>query len=121
MLFLGLGTGLGSAMMVDGVVEPMGLGHLPYKHGKTYEHYLGLRGLERMGTKKWREYVTRVVEELKTALNADYVVLGGGNAKEIKKLPPKTRLGNNANAFLGGYRLWAGKAVAETRRSPSEH
>jgi polyphosphate glucokinase len=121
MLFLGLGTGLGSAMMVDGVVEPMELGHLPYKHGKTYEHYLGLRGLERMGTKKWREYVTRVVEELKTALNADYVVLGGGNAKKIKKLPPKTRLGNNANAFLGGYRLWAGKAVAETRRSPSEH
>jgi polyphosphate glucokinase len=110
MLFLGLGTGFGSAMMVDGVVEPMELGHLPYRHGKTYEDYLGLRGLERMGKKKWREYVTRVVEELKTALNADYVVLGGGNAKDIKKLPPKTRLGKNANAFLGGYRLWAGKS-----------
>jgi polyphosphate glucokinase len=108
MLFLGLGTGFGSAMMVDGVVEPMELGHLPYRHGKTYEDYLGLRGLERMGKKRWREYVIRVVEELRTALNADYVVLGGGNAKKIKQLPPKTSLGNNANAFLGGYRLWAG-------------
>ena len=109
MLFLGLGTGLGSAMIVGGIVEPMELAHLPYKKGKTYEDYLGLRGLDRMGTKKWRGYVTRIVEELQTALNADYVVLGGGNVKKIKTLPPKTRLGANGNAFIGGYRLWSAK------------
>jgi polyphosphate glucokinase len=109
MLFLGLGTGLGSAMIVDGLVEPMELAHLPYRHGKTYEDYLGVRGLERLGKKKWRYYVARVVQELQAALNADYVVLGGGNAAKIKKLPPKARLGNNANAFLGGYRLWSTK------------
>src|SRR5579872_758488 len=97
MLFLGLGTGLGSAMIVDGVVEPMELGHLPYKNGKTYEDYLGVRGLHRMGKKKWRRYVVRVVNELRTALNADYVVLGGGNVKKMKTLPPKTRLGANGN------------------------
>ena len=86
----------------------MELAHLPYKTGKTYEDYLGLRGLERM-EKKWRGYVARIVEELKTALNADYVVLGGGNVKKIKTLPPKTRLGANGNAFIGGYRLWSVK------------
>ena len=109
MLFLGLGTGLGSAMIVDGVVEPMELAHLPYKKGKTYEDYLGLRGLKRMGKKKWRRYVARIVEELQSALSADYVVLGGGNAKKIKTLPPKTHLGANGNAFIGGYRLWQAK------------
>ena len=109
MLFLGLGTGLGSAMIVDGVVEPMELAHLPYKKGKTYEDYLGLRGLKRMGKKKWRRYVARIVEELQSALSADYVVLGGGNAKKLKTLPPKTRLGANGNAFIGGYRLWQAK------------
>ncbi len=107
MLFLGLGTGLGSAMIVDGVVEPMEIAHLPYKNGKTYEDYLGLRGLKRLGKKKWRDYVTLIVGELQTALSADYVVLGGGNADRIKKLPPKTRLGANKNAFIGGYRLWS--------------
>jgi polyphosphate glucokinase len=107
MLFLGLGTGLGSAMVVDDVVEPMELAHLPYKSGKTYEDYLGLRGLKHLGKKKWRDYVTLIVGELQTALSADYVVLGGGNAKKIKKLPPKTRLGSNENAFIGGYRLWS--------------
>lgn len=107
MLFLGLGTGLGSAMIVDGIVEPMEVAHLPYKNGKTFEDYLGLRGLERMGKKKWRRYVTRIVEELLAAMNADYVVLGGGNCKKVKKLPPKTRLGSNNNAFVGGFRLWA--------------
>ena len=112
MLFLGLGTGLGSAMIVDGIVEPMELAHLPFKNGKTYEDYLGLRGLERMGKKKWRRYVARVVEELQTALNADYVVLGGGNVTKIKTLPPKTRLGANGNAFIGGYRLWSEKQSA---------
>ena len=109
MLFLGLGTGLGSAMIVDGVLEPMELAHLLYKKGKTYEDYLGLRGLKRMGKKKWRRYVARIVEELQSALSADYVVLGGGNAKKIKTLPPKTRLGANGNAFIGGYRLWQKK------------
>jgi polyphosphate glucokinase len=109
MLFLGLGTGLGSAMIVDGVVEPMELAHLPYKHGKTYEDYLGMRGLEHLGKKKWRRSVACVVAELRAAMNADYVVLGGGNAKKVKTLPAKTRMGKNANAFLGGYRLWTEK------------
>jgi predicted NBD/HSP70 family sugar kinase len=107
MLFLGLGTGLGSAMIVNGVVEPMELAHLPYKNGKSYEDYLGLRGLERMGRKKWCHYVTRIVEELRGAMNADYVVLGGGNSAKVKNLPPKTRLGKNENAFRGGFRLWS--------------
>src|ERR1700693_1501227 len=114
MLFLGLGTGLGSAMIVDGIVEPMELAHLPYKKGKTYEDYLGLRGLDRMGKKKWRRYVDIIVKELQTALNADYVVLGGGNAKTIKTLLPKTRLGANGNAFIGGYRLWSAKQITGT-------
>jgi polyphosphate glucokinase len=109
MLFLGLGTGLGSAMIVDGIVESLELAHVPYRKGKTYEDYLGLRGLQRVGKKKWRRYVARIVEELQTALNADYVVLGGGNSKKIKTLPPKTRLGANGNAFIGGYRLWSAK------------
>jgi len=106
MLFLGLGTGLGSAMIVDGVVEPMELAHLPYKHGKTYEDYAGLRGLKRLGKKKWRRHVTNIVTELTAAMNPDYVVLGGGNAVKLKKLPPKTRPAANRNAFRGGYRLW---------------
>ena len=106
MLFLGLGTGLGSAMIVDGVLEPMELAHLQYKKGKTYEDYLGLRGLERLGKKKWRQQVAKVVEILKEALDADYVVLGGGNSKKLKDLPAGARLGKNENAFLGGFRLW---------------
>ena len=114
MLFLGLGTGLGSAMIVDGVVEPMELAHLPYRHDKTYEDYLGLRGLERMGKKKWRRCVAQVTKDLMAALNADYVVLGGGNATKINRLPPKARMGKNENAFLGGYRLWAAKSRKST-------
>jgi predicted NBD/HSP70 family sugar kinase len=106
MLFLGLGTGLGSAMIVDGILEPMELAHLPYRHGRSYEDYVGLRGLKRLGKKKWREHVFDVVARLRSALECDYVVLGGGNAKNLKKLPPGARLGNNANAFRGGYRLW---------------
>lgn len=106
MLFLGLGTGLGSAMIVDGIVEPMELAHLPYKKGRTYEDYLGIRGLARLCKKRWRRYVADVVEELKGALEADYVVLGGGNVHNIKKLPPNTRPGDSRNAFLGGFRLW---------------
>ena len=106
MLFLGLGTGLGAAMIVDGMLQPMELAHLIYKNGKTYEDYLGLRGLKRSGTKKWRKHVTTIVKELKTALKADYVVLGGGNSKKLKKLPAGARLGSNRNAFLGGFRMW---------------
>jgi predicted NBD/HSP70 family sugar kinase len=106
MLFLGLGTGLGSAMIVSGMLEPMELAHLMYKNGKTYEDYLGLRGLERSGKKKWRRHVAEITRRLKIALEADYVVLGGGNCKKLKKLPPGTRLGNNLNAFLGGFRMW---------------
>jgi polyphosphate glucokinase len=116
MLFLGLGTGLGSAMIVDGVLEPMELAHLPYKDGKTYEDYLGLRGLERLGKKKWRRYVARVVKQFQTALDADYVVLGGGNVKELAKLPPRTRLGANENAFIGGFRLWSKKGGRKRAR-----
>jgi len=106
MLFLGLGTGLGSALILDNVLEPMELGHLPYKKGRTYEDYLGLDGLRRQGKKKWRRRVNEVVRQLKSAVQADYVVLGGGNARLLAKLPPGARLGANANAFLGGFRLW---------------
>jgi len=106
MLFLGLGTGLGSAMIVDGILQPMELAHLAYKNGMSYEDYLGLRGLERMGKKKWRRCVAKVTERLKIALDADYVVLGGGNSKKLKELPPGAQLGSNENAFVGGFRLW---------------
>jgi hypothetical protein len=114
MLFLGLGTGLGSAMIVDGVLEPMELAHLTYKKEKTYEDYLGLRGLKRLGKKKWRRQVAKITEKLKTALEADYVVLGGGNIKKLKKLPSGTRLGNNENAFLGGFRIWTNSQPASS-------
>ena len=106
MLFLGLGTGLGAAMIVDGQLEPMELAHLTYKDGKTYEDYLGKRGLERSGKKRWRRHVVTIVKKLKIALKADYGVLGGGNSKKLKKLPLGTRLGSNACAFLGGFRMW---------------
>lgn len=105
MLFLGLGTGLGSAMIVDGIVESMELGHLPYGKG-TYEDYIGLRGLERVGEKRWRDYVEDVVARLVAALEPDYVVLGGGNVHKLNKLPPSCRAGENTNAFRGGFRLW---------------
>ena len=107
MLFLGLGTGLGSALIVDGVLEPMELAHLPYKKGRTYEDYVGLAGLKRLGKRKWRRHVKQIVKLLKTALEANDVVLGGGNARLLGELPPGARLGDNANAFRGGYRLWS--------------
>jgi polyphosphate glucokinase len=113
MLFLGLGTGLGSAMVVDGTLEPMELAHLIYKNDKTYEDYLGLRGLERCGKKKWRQHVAKITKQLKIALGADYVVLGGGNSKKLKELPPGARLGNNLNAFLGGFRIWESSRKAD--------
>lgn len=105
MLFLGLGTGMGSAMIVDGMIEPMELAHLPYRKG-TFEDYVGLRGLERLGKKKWRKAVADVVARLSAALRPDYIVLGGGNVKKLKALPPGCRAGDNANAFVGGFRLW---------------
>jgi polyphosphate glucokinase len=109
MLFLGLGTGLGSAMIVNGMVEPMELGHLPYKKS-TYEHYVGEAGLERHGKKKWRREVADVVARFIAALEPDDTVIGGGNVKKLDALPPHTREGDNANAFLGGFRLWDQKA-----------
>jgi len=105
MLFLGLGTGLGSTMIVDGIVEPMELGHLPYRKA-TYEDYVGNAGLKRFGKKKWRKYVNDVVTRLIAALLPDYVVLGGGNVRKLKDLPPHCRKGENSNAFRGGFRLW---------------
>lgn len=105
MLFLGLGTGLGSALVHDGIVEPMELGHLPYRKG-TYEDYVGEAGLVRLGKKRWRQRVLETIESLSRALEPDYIVLGGGNATKIGELPPNVRLGNNGNAFTGGFRLW---------------
>ena len=105
MLFLGLGTGLGSTFIVDGIIEAMELGHLPYKKA-TYEDYVGLRGLKKHGKKKWQKHVADVVERLVAALEPDEVVLGGGDVKKLKKLPKGCRAGDNANAFLGGFRLW---------------
>ena len=107
LLFLGLGTGLGSTMIVDGVVEPMELGHLPYKKG-TFEDYVGIRGLEKHGKKKWQRHVVDVVNRLIAALEPDEVILGGGNAKKLDALPPGTQAGDNDNAFQGGFRLWEG-------------
>jgi polyphosphate glucokinase len=111
MLFLGLGTGLGSAMIVDGVVAPMELAHLSYRKGRTYEEYVGERGLKRLGGKKWRRTVNEVVAQLSAVLEADYVVIGGGNARKLKRLPKNVRLGSNDFAFLGGFRVWHHRAL----------
>jgi predicted NBD/HSP70 family sugar kinase len=108
MLFLGLGTGLGSALVADGVVEPLELAHLPYRKGRTYEEYVGLRAYERMGRKRWQRHVEKVVQLFKDALQVDYVMLGGGQSKKLKGVPKHARLGDNANALLGGIRLWTG-------------
>jgi polyphosphate glucokinase len=114
MLFLGLGTGLGSAMIVEGIVEPMELAHLPYRKG-TYEDYLGLAGLKRDGKKKWRRHVIDAVERLIDALQPEDTVIGGGNVNKLKAMPLGCRPGDNAKAFLGGFRLWAeGSAAAES-------
>jgi polyphosphate glucokinase len=111
MLFLGLGTGLGSALVVDGHVVPMELAHLSYRKGEI-EDYVGLRGLERLGKKKWREHVEFMVERFAAALHVDEIVIGGGNEKNLKRLPPGCRGVDNANAFLGGFRLWHGARAA---------
>ncbi len=117
MLFLGLGTGLGSAMIVDGIVEPMELGHLPYRN-RTFEDFVGVRGWEQEGEEKWRHNVEDVVARLIAALEPDYVVLGGGNLHKLKELPSGCRAGDNANAFRGGFRLWekAGERQTEPAR-----
>lgn len=111
MLFLGLGTGLGSTMIVEGQIIPMELAHLPYRSG-TFEDYVGLRGMEKYGKKKWRKFVTDITERLTAALEPDEVVLGGGNVARLKKLPPLCRAGDNDNAFLGGFRLWPSNGVS---------
>lgn len=106
MLFLGLGTGLGATLILDGVIGPLEIGHLPYKKGKSYEEYVGAGGLERMGRRKWQATVFDVVERFRKAFVVEYVVLGGGNVKKLDELPPGARAGNNTNAFIGGVRLW---------------
>ena len=116
MLFLGLGTGLGTAMVVEGIVEPMELGHLPYKKG-TYEDYVGRAGLERHGKKKWRRHVADVVARLIAALEPDDTVIGGGNVAKLAALPPRSRAGDNANAFRGGFRLWGEENALPHRRT----
>ena len=109
MLFLGLGTGLGSTMILDGTIAPMEIGHLPFRKA-TYEDYVGERGRERLGQSRWRKAVFDTVEQLSTVLLPDYVVLGGGNVVHLKKLPPNCRIGHNEDAFLGGFRLWVDQA-----------
>jgi len=121
MLFLGFGAGLGSAMIVDGILEPMELAHLPYKNGKTYEDYVGDRALKRLGKKRWRLYVADIVKRLKDALEADYVVLGGGNSRHIKNLPAGAELGDNRNAFIGGMRLWKEEPKSRAGRKRVSH
>ncbi len=119
MLFLGLGTGLGTAMIVDGRLEPMELAHLPYKKGRTYEDFVGEAALLRFGRKKWQKEVFAVTKVLSDALEPDYVVLGGGNVKKLRALPPRAEPGDNGNAILGGVRLWtlAGLRIRNRRRS----
>jgi len=111
MLFLGLGTGLGSTLIVENVVAPMELGHLPYRKGRSFEQYVGQRGMERLGKKRWRAFVNDVVRRLKAALVVDYVVLGGGNSKKVRILLDNVMLGSNDNAFVGGFRMWEENAA----------
>jgi len=106
MLFLGLGTGLGSAMVDDTSLDPLELAHLPYRHGKSFEDYVGARGMERMGKKKWTKHISKVVSLLRDAMQADYVMLGGGQTKRLKELPPDVRVGRDDAAIVGGVRLW---------------
>lgn len=120
MLFLGLGTGLGSAFVNDGQILPMELGHLPFKK-KTFEDYVGVRGLEKGGSRKWKKHVFETVELLTAALLPDYVVLGGGNVKRLKELPPACIAGANENAFTGGFRLWEGVADRHSKPDPAVH
>jgi len=116
MLFLGLGTGLGAALVFEGIVQPLEIAHLSYRSGKTYEEFLGKDGLDRMGKKRWRGLVAEIVPRLRTAFQVDEVVLGGGNVKLLRLLPPGCRPGSNANAFDGGFRLWADRQRAKGAR-----
>jgi len=119
MLFLGLGTGLGSAFMTrPDAVEPLELGHLPYRGGKSYEDFAGLRGLKRLGAKRWTKHVHRIVALLQFGLQADYVMLGGGQTRKLKSLPPGVRHGSNAHAIAGGLRLWEGDEAQRQWRPP---
>jgi polyphosphate glucokinase len=118
MLFLGFGTGLGSALIADGVVEPLELGHLPFRK-KTFEDYVSERALKRNGKKKWRAAVFEVVERLSAAMEPDYVVIGGGGADELDELPPNSRRGDNELAFMGGFRLWEPDLLEVATRSRS--
>jgi len=111
MLFVGLGTGLGGALVIEGHATPLEVAHLPYKRDRTFEDYVGRRGLKRMGHKKWQSSVFDVVERLRLAMVADYVVIGGGNAKKLTELPPHSRRGKNENAFIGGFRIWEGASA----------
>jgi polyphosphate glucokinase len=121
MLFLGIGTGLGSAMIFDGIVIPMELAHLPYKKGRTYEEYIGLGGLQLRGKKRWRKSVLDIIGRFQAALVCDYVLLGGGNAKFMKNLPPHVILGANSNAVEGGLRLWQNPDELKILVNPAEH
>ena len=118
MLFLGLGTGLGGALVLEGLVQPLEIAHLSYRDGLTYEELLGKRGQSRMGKKQWRETVDEIVGALYEAFQVDEVVLGGGNAKQLKELPPHARLGDNSNAFAGGFRLWKDPLAGKRSRRP---
>lgn len=120
MLFLGLGTGLGSALIIDGVLAPLELAHLPYRKGRTFEDYVGLRGLVRLGKKRWRRAVFDVTARLKAALVADYVVLGGGNVRKLPTMPPAAKRGDNTKAILGGYRLWEGLPKPKEKRAEAK-
>jgi len=124
MLFIGLGTGLGATLIIDGVVEPTEVGHMPYKRGRTFEDYVGERGRKRLGNHRWRKAVRNVIADLNAAFEADYIVLGGGNARRLKKLPRGAHLGGNNRAFIGGLRLWDPRSgvitspSADLRRRP---
>jgi polyphosphate glucokinase len=114
-LFLGLGTGLGSALVAEGILVPLELAHLPYRRGRTFEEYVGLRGRKRLGRKRWRKHVAKVVEILRHAMQAEQVVLGGGEARRLERMPKAARLGTNADARTGGLRLWDEARTSRSR------
>ncbi len=117
MLFLGLGTGLGAALVLEGVVQPLEIAHLPYRNGKSYEDFLGKRSLDRLGKKRWRKLVAEIVPQLRHAFQVDEIVLGGGNVKHLKELPPEARIGGNTRAFQGGFRIWGATHGQDERRA----
>jgi polyphosphate glucokinase len=121
MLFLGLGTGLGTALIVDGVIVPMELGHLQWRKDRDYEYYIGDHGRKRLGEKKWRAKVEEVVSDFRKAMQPDEIVLGGGNARRLKRLPDNTRLGDNLAAFQGGLRFWDDQARSAKIHARSAH